>query len=307
MAFLPNAVRPEAHQTQSSLFAATQYHPVESFQADPRAKSVQEAFALAGINYNLEDKIVVTPDLSLGIGGIVTIQRALPITIKDGKRQYTARTWAKTVSELVKEKQLNLGEEDRLSLAADAELTADSTLVVTRVARTNVKETEPIKYKTVIEKDYHRFVGDDKVMEKGKNGKLEKTYLLIREDGELVSKTLTSTKILESSVTERIKQGALNPVSAKCAVYKDWVVDASIKNKIDPNALFYRMIRESNCNPNSQASAGYQGLFQYEPNLWPTISAKAGFSGSSVWEAKAQIYTTAWAWANGHRSRWPNP
>jgi hypothetical protein len=143
------------------------------------------------------------------------------------------------------------------------------------------------------------------VVTAGQNGAKENKFLLIREDGELISKTLVSSKITRAVQNSVIRVGALNPVSSSCSQFKDWVIDASNRNGINPNELFGRMERESHCNPGSQAAAGYQGILQYDPHWWPSISAAAGYSGASIWDAKSQIYVTAWAWSHGYRSRWP--
>ncbi len=296
-----------ADAIEQKIAATNSLHPVEVFQSDASARSLSEAFALAGVEYYPEDRITAFPNPSLGLGSVITVERALPIALKDGKRSYLIRTWQSTVGELLNEKKITLMAEDRISPSLATPLQINLPITITRVARTTVVETEVIQYQTIIEKDYTQFVGASTVLTSGKNGEKQNTYLVIREDGDLISKTLTGSVVTIQSQTARVRQGGLNPVSSKCAQYKDWVVDASLKNKIDPNALFYRMQKESNCNPNSIASAGYQGLLQYDPVLWVTLSAKAGLPGASIWDAKSQIYVTAWAWANGHRSRWPNP
>jgi hypothetical protein len=299
--------RPTPPPTKTVLAAETTNHPVEQFWVDSSARSVVAAFAQAGVPYFPEDKVTAFPEPRMGLGSVVTVTRAMPVVVQDGKKTLTLRTWQESVGGLVQEKKLELGAEDRVAPSQETALVPGLRITVTRVARTQVVEKEIIAYQTVIEKDYNQFVGAQKVIQAGKNGEKEKTFLLIREDGELISKTLLKTVTTIAPQTQKVQQGGLNPVSAKCAQYKDWVVDASKKNGIDPNALFYRMQKESNCNPNSQAAAGYQGMLQYDPTLWVKLSKDAGFAGASIWDAKAQIYTTAWAWAHGHRSRWPNP
>ncbi len=287
-------------------------HPEETFTADSSARTVVASFAQAGRPYYPEDKVVAFPDPALGLGTVITVTRAMPVVVQDGKRTTTLRTWQSTVEGLLNEKKLELGAEDRISPTGPTSLSPNLRIVITRVARTQVVEKETIVFQTVIEKDYSQFVGGQKVVQAGKNGEKEKTYLLIREDGELISKTLLSSATTTQPQTQRIQQGGLNPVMAKCVQYKDWVVDASKKNGIDPNALFYRLQKESSCNPYAVGYGPkgqvYEGMFQYQKGeLWNTLSTNAGFAGKSVWDAKAQIYVTAWAWANGHRSRWPSP
>lgn len=298
-------------QDATLVSAASTLHPVEVFSVDSRAKSVVEAFALADKPYYPEDKVALFPTPELGIGTVITVQRALPVTLQDGKKSKTVRTWADTTGGLLSEKKIELGAEDRISPSLDTKVRIDTKVLITRVARTTVTENEVIPYETTIQKDYNQFVGPQTVVEAGKNGQREKKYLLIREDGELKSKTLTSNTVVVTPHTAVVKQGGLNPVPSQCAIYKDLVVAAAGKYKLDPNSLYYRMIRESNCHTNSvghgNSGQTYYGLFQYELGYWTSISAKAGFAGADWTDAKAQIYTTAYAWSHNDRGRWPNP
>ena len=295
-------------QDATLISAATDYHPTDVFSVVHKADSLPQAFQAAGVDYFPEDKVSYFPDPNLGIGTVITVQRALPITVVDGKKSRTLRTWQNTVGDLLKEKKIELGNDDKIAPTLVTTLTKNMTVTITRVARTNVTETEIVPYQTKIEKDYNQFVGGQTVLKSGQNGQLEKTYLLIREDGELISKTLISSKTALPAVTAVVRQGGLNPVPRQCITMKDWVVEASKRNGIDPNALFYRIVRESNCHPNSSGAGGkYKGLLQYEQGFWNSSSAKAGYPGGDIWDAQTQINVTAWNWAHGNRGRWPNP
>lgn len=295
-------------QDATLISAATDYHPTDVFSVVHKADSLPQAFQAAGVDYFPEDKVSYFPDPTLGIGTVITVQRALPITLIDGKKTKTLRTWQSTVGDLLKEKKIELGNDDKIAPTVVTALTKDMTVTITRVARTNVTETETVPFQTKIEKDYSQFVGGQTVLKAGQNGQLEKTYLLIREDGELVSKTLLSTKTTIAAITAVVRQGGLNPVPSHCVALKNWVVDASSKNKIDPNSLYYRIVRESNCHPNSSGAGGkYLGLLQYEQGYWNSASKRAGYPGGDIWDARTQIYVTAYEWAHGNRGRWPNP
>lgn len=295
-------------QDKTLLSAATASHPTEVFSVVRQADSLPQAFRAAGVSYFPEDKVSYFPDPNLGLGTVVTVQRALAVTVIDGRKARDLRTWQTTVGDLLREKKIELGDDDRIAPTLTTALTKDMTVTITRVARTNITEAETIPYQTKIEKDYNQFVGAKTVVKQGQNGEREKTYLLVREDGELVSKTLLSTKVTAPMVAAVVRQGGLNPVPSQCVTLKDWVVDASKRNGLDPNGLYYRIVRESNCHPNSSGSGGrYLGLLQYEQGLWDQVSARAGLSGASVWDAKSQIYITAWAWTHGYRNRWPRP
>ncbi|MBI4948147.1 G5 domain-containing protein [Candidatus Berkelbacteria bacterium] len=291
----------------SSATSETTSHPTETFTAPPSAKTINDAFKKAGKEFYPEDEITAVPDPSLGLGSLITVKRAMPITLTDGKKKFVIRTWASDLAGLLNESQIKLGDEDKINPSPITTLKPNLKVTITRVARSHVTEIDTIEYKTIVENNFYEYVGTEKVVTAGKNGEIEKRYLIIRIDGEIASKTLVSSKVIKPSVTKKVIRGALKRVTARCQKYVDWAVDASLKNGINPNDLLYRMFKESSCTPTSVAAAGYQGLLQYDPSLWVSLSAKAGYPGASIWDAKAQIYTTAWAWANGHRRRWPIP
>ncbi|MEK7535050.1 MAG: G5 domain-containing protein [Patescibacteria group bacterium] len=295
-------------QDATLISAATDYHPTDVFSVVHKADSLPQAFKVAGVEYFPEDKVSYFPDPNLGIGTVITVQRALPITVVDGKKSRTLRTWETTVGDLLKEKKIKLGNDDKIAPTVVTALARDMTVTITRVARTNVTETVVVPYQTKIEKDYSQFVGGQTVLKGGKNGQEEQIYTLVRVDGDLASKTLVSKRTTVPAVTAVVRQGGLNPVPRQCIPLKEWVVDASTKNRIDPNSLFYRIVRESNCHPNSSGSGGkYLGLMQYEQGYWSSASKRAGYPGGDIWDARTQIYVTAYEWAHGNRGRWPNP
>ena len=294
-------------QDAKLISAATMDHPTDVFSLVQRADSLPQAFQAAGVEYFPEDEISSFPDPKLGLGTVITVRRALPVIVIDGKKSRVFRTWQTKVADLLKEKKIELGADDKIAPIPTSNLAKDMTVTIVRVARTNVTETETVPFQTTIDKDYNQFVGAQTVIKAGQSGQLEKTYLLVREDGELKSKTLINKKTTKPAVTAVVRQGGLDPVPKHCLSLKDWVVSASTAQKVDPNALYHRIVRESNCHPNSHAAAGYQGLLQYDPSFWSSVSAKAGHAGASIWDAKSQIYVTAWAWSHGYRGRWPSP
>lgn len=173
-------------------------HPLEEFYSSPFLHIRSDVIASLPTTVYPEDKIAFFPDPLLGIGARVQILRALAVTIKDGKTTVTARTWQATVGTLLDEQQIALGAEDKLSPAADLSLSQETTITITRVAKTTVTEREKIPFKTVTKKDAQESICSLRTAERGVNGERANSYLVVREDGELVSKTF-----LASSITRR--------------------------------------------------------------------------------------------------------
>ena len=47
-----------------------------------------------------------------------------------------------------------------------------------------------------------------------------------------------------------------------------------------------------------------EGIFQFLPSTWTRMSTQAGFGGSSVYDAYANVNVAAWAFANGAKDEW---
>ncbi|OQB06239.1 MAG: Resuscitation-promoting factor Rpf2 precursor [bacterium ADurb.Bin212] len=155
-----------------------------------------------------EDKISVFPDLYLEMGGKITIKRAPRVNLYDGKKYQLLHSWSSTIEELFKEKDIALGMEDKTSLPLDSKIEDNMQIKISRVAKTVIVESEEIKYKVVKKEDPTMEKGNKVVEQKGLAGVKELSYLVTRVDGEEVSKSYISTKIVTESVDEVVRIGS---------------------------------------------------------------------------------------------------
>jgi uncharacterized protein YabE (DUF348 family) len=252
-----------------------------------------------------EDRLSDFPGFKDFYGQRITLYRAPTYIVYDQNKELTYRSFTATVGELLTEKKTVLGEDDKINFSADTKLEEGMVVKITRVAKTKVIETEKIEYKTTKQDDPTLDKGKTKVKQAGVNGEKKLTYEVTRENGVEISKILLSSEVTKEAVSEILLVGTKPVITTACR-FNDIVIEAANKYSLDPNTLCYRMMQESMGNANSDGG-DYKGLFQYDPNLWTQVSGRAGYSGASIWDAKAQIFTTAWAWTHGYRSRWPNP
>lgn len=204
----PNSRHDQTYAQDATLVsAATDLHPTQVFSVVHKADSLQEAFQAAGVSYFPEDKVSFFPDPILGLGTVITVQRALVITVVDGKKTKTLRTWATTVGGLLKDKKIELGDDDKIAPTLTTPLAQNTIITINRVARTQVSELETINFPTVQKNDDTMWRGESILVQEGKNGQREKKYLLIREDGELVSKTLLSNNVIVAAVNKILRVG----------------------------------------------------------------------------------------------------
>lgn len=153
------------------------------------------------VPYYPEDKISTLPDPKVGIGGIITINRAPVIKIKDGKKIKDVRSWVKTVGELLSEKNIELGTDDKISPTIDTQITDGSNIVITRVAITTLIETKPIDFQIQNKDDPNLDYGKKRV-EAGEKGEKKLTYRVTREDGEEVGRVLLDSQVVKQPKTQ---------------------------------------------------------------------------------------------------------
>lgn len=166
----------------------------------------------AGQPVGARDLVASYPDSSWGYGGLAQIWRAQTITVIDGKRARSYATWQPTVGDFLSEQQIELGEQDQISPELTASVqTIDSKtpveITITRVQETKVviKESIPItiKYKD----DPTAEKGTERTVEVGQAGVKALTYLVRREDGVEVKRTLLDTAVPTAMKPKVIARG----------------------------------------------------------------------------------------------------
>ena len=173
------------------------------------------------------------------------------------------------------------------------------------MAEVEVTEKESIDYKVTKKNSVDLEKGQTRIETKGVKGSKDVLYIVKRIDGEEVSRVVKSITVTQEPVTE-VQIIGIGPRLAKSGPYKDTINAAAKKYLINGTALMCLMLKESGGGADTgYPDAQYRGLFQYEEGYWVSASAKAGYSGASIYDATAQIYTTAYELTHGQSRRWP--
>lgn len=253
----------------------------------------------------IEDKFTAFPEIKMGIGSKISLYRAPLYNIFNGKKLIAVRSWAETVGGVLADGKIpELGTDDKINFALSTKTELNMQIRIVRVALTTVIKTKSIDYVVTKKNDNTLDKGKTKIQLKGVFGVRTLTYLDRREDGVTISETLQKSEVTTPPVDE-IQIIGTKPVITGWCKFNDWVLDASISNGLDPDKLCDLMKIESWGHADSIGQGGaHMGLFQYDPGFWASVSAKAGFAGANILDAKAQIYTTAWALTHGLGGRW---
>jgi uncharacterized protein YabE (DUF348 family) len=146
----------------------------------------------------------------------ILIKRAVPVNIQVEGRSTQVMTYYDTIGETISANGIVLGPLDRIyngSLNDPVEAGMDIRII--RVKEEPHTENEPIPY-TVVQipnEDMNR--GEQKILQAGLDGTLEKYYKLTYEDGRIVSKEFMSEKIVNDPVDEIVEFGTVQRLNVK--------------------------------------------------------------------------------------------
>ena len=146
----------------------------------------------AHITLNDEDTTTLTRSDDLvgdGAGLELTIHRATPLQLDLYGKTSTVRTQGKTVKELLEEKNITLGANDRTSPSLDTEITENMHVRVWREGKQTITSEETIPFDTEIVYDADRPIGYRETQTAGVAGVQTVTYEIEIQDGVEVSRT----------------------------------------------------------------------------------------------------------------------
>lgn len=164
----------------------------------------------AGLTVHPEDNITTEPSrdfLRDGIGSKVVIQRSTPVVLNLYGASLPLRTHARTIGELLEEKQIQIEEGDTVRPSIEAPLTENMQVFVTRfgVQVVTTEESVPMPVETV--EDSSLSYGSIAVRQKGAEGKKSVTYQLQLENGIEVGRTVIQEVIVQEPVTQVVARG----------------------------------------------------------------------------------------------------
>jgi hypothetical protein len=279
-------------------------HPVEVYFGSPQFKDLTSMLKDLAVTIYPEDRVFTFPPPDMGLGSRITIVRATPVQLTDAKTLTVYRTWELSVGKLLTEQNISLIGKDSVNPSLDSPISYNLAVKITRVAEVELTQTESMDFPTINKNSRDLERGQTQISQKGVKGQKTVTYMVKRVDGMEVSRTVENTKVI-TAPTAQITIIGTGPKQVHSGAYMDTLNAAAIKYNIDAPALQCLMLRESNGHNTSVASAGYEGLFQYDPGFWASASANAGYGGADWSNPQAQIFTTAYEITHGAGGRWP--
>lgn len=224
----------------------------------------------AGVTLRAEDLADMEMTTGVGLDGAsiqLTIKRAIPIRFVLYGNQATVYTQAKTVADLLDEKEITLSEKDKLSVAVDQVVIPNMKIELWREGKQTVTREEKVKFATDKIYDTDRPVGYRQIRTPGTNGKRSVTYEInIRNGKEVSRKEIQSVVLVKPKKQVEIVGSKPEFVPYTGGGNKDTWLAASNIPRSQWGLAEWLVQKESGWNPNARnVSSGACGLGQQLP------------------------------------------
>ena len=243
----------------------------------------------AGLEVFTEDKTTLGKGDNVVVDGadtVMKVERASVVNFVLYGKESVVRTHAKTVGELLKDKNITLQKDDTLSVDRSARIVPGMKIELWRNGKQTVTVEEDVKFQTEKVQDANRDLGYREVKQAGENGKKNVTYEIEIKNGVEVSR-----KEIASVVTRESKK-------------QIEIVGAKSSNTFS-GSFSEALARLRSCEGNykSNTGNGYYGAYQFDKRTWGKYGGYevASDAPPSVQDEKAWQTYKARGW-----QPWPN-
>lgn len=202
-----------------------------------------------------------------GAGLNLVIDRATLFNFTLYGTKSSARTQGATVGEMLKEKEITIGENDRVSLPLDTPIVAGLEVQVWREGRQTITVEEPVAFETNQIRDANQEIGYKSVQTPGVDGKKNVTYEVEIRDGQEVARNAIAEIVTAPAATQVEVIGTKSKTMPYTGggTKTEWLAASNIPQESWGYADFM-VQKESGWNPNAvNKSSGACGLAQALP------------------------------------------
>ena len=161
----------------------------------------------ANIEVTERDLVSQSLDTEVGADNKIDIQKAFQLTLVDGLEERQVWSTSTTVANFLKQQGIQLSESDRVDKNLEDVITPDDKIAVVRVEKVTDVVEESIDFAVEKQNDSSLLKGTEKVVTEGKKGKVARTYTVMKENGEVVSKSVASEDVIEKPTTKVVAVG----------------------------------------------------------------------------------------------------
>ena len=234
--------------------------PITIVDGDKRLKvtTAEQTPALiakvAGIEVFEEDKTTLSNSDNMAVDGanmVMKIDRASMVNFVLYGKESVIRTHAKTVGELLKEKNINPKKDDTLSVDRSAKIIPGMKIELWRNGKQTITAEEEVKFEVEKVQDANRDSGYREIKQAGENGKKNVTYEIEMKNGVEVSR-----KEIASVVTKEPKK-QIEIVGTKSSTSFSGSFSEALAR-----------LRSCEGSYTSNTGNGYYGAYQFDKRTW---------------------------------------
>ncbi|AWE05941.1 hypothetical protein DCE79_00280 [Lysinibacillus sp. 2017] len=161
----------------------------------------------ANIEVTEQDLVSQSLDTEVGADNKIDIQKAFQLTLVDGLEERQVWSTSTTVANFLNQQGIQLNESDRVDKNLEKVITPNEKIAVVRVEKVTDVVEESVDFAVEKKNDSSLLKGTEKLVAEGKKGKVERTYSTVKENGKVVSKSVTSEKVVQSPTTKVVAVG----------------------------------------------------------------------------------------------------
>lgn len=230
------------------------------------AKTTRQIAKDAGIKLENEDiiKTELTSKniLETGESTIFKIVRAKIITVNLFGQNQQFRTQADTIADFLEEKNIKLGENDKISLNINTKIISGQSISIWREGKQTITAEESIPFKVEKIEDAEKPTGYRQIKQPGEKGAKTVTYEIeIKKGKEVGRKKISESEIKKPKTQiEIVGKTAALPSGSRT----DWMAEAGISPN-DYGYVNFIIQHESGWRPTASNNGRYVGLGQTSP------------------------------------------
>ncbi|MEO4055566.1 ubiquitin-like domain-containing protein [Solibacillus sp. CAU 1738] len=161
----------------------------------------------ANIEVTEHDQVLQGLDTEVGADNKIDIQKAFQVTLVDGLEERQVWSTSTTVANFLKQQEIQLGEFDRVEKELEDVITPEDKIAVVRVEKVTDVVEESVDFAVEKKNDSSLLKGKEKVVTKGADGKVSRTYEVVKENGKVIEKTLKSEEVVKEPTTKVVAVG----------------------------------------------------------------------------------------------------
>lgn len=212
----------------------------------------------ANVTLYPEDSVELAPSRNIAVDGVsmlLTIKRATSFTLVLYGQKIEARTNARTVGDMLAEKDISIAKSDTLTVKKSTPITEGMKVEIWRNGKQTITEEKDVAFPVERIQDANRKVGYRDVKTPGEKGKRTVTYEVEMKNGKEISR-----KEIQSVITKQPKK-QVEVVGAKPSFDGDF-------------AAALAKLRSCEGGYESWNPAGpYYGAYQFDQRTWNSVSS----------------------------------